>query len=146
MNSPSIQSTTYITSTYSIWSHPAGIKVLITWPYPYLDDILWGMQSGCFNFRPHNIITVIKVYRNGRPWFCLVNLNEIRVRVWKLQNRVESSARERISLCQSMGPTWGPPGSWRPQMGPMLTPWILLSGKDPRKISKDGGMRLHGMP
>ena len=25
-------------------------------------------------------------------------------------------------------PTWGPPGSCRPQMGPMLVPWILLSG------------------
>ena len=25
-----------------------------------------------------------------------------------------------------MGKTWGPPGSYRPQMGPMLAPWILL--------------------
>ena len=24
--------------------------------------------------------------------------------------------------------TWGPPGSCQPQMGPMLTPWTLLSG------------------
>ena len=28
-----------------------------------------------------------------------------------------------------MGPTWGPPGPSRPQMGPMLDPWTLLSGK-----------------
>ena len=27
-----------------------------------------------------------------------------------------------------MGPTWGPPGSCRPQMGPMLAPWTLPSG------------------
>ena len=27
-----------------------------------------------------------------------------------------------------MGPTCGPPRSCRPQMGPMLAPWILLSG------------------
>ena len=27
-----------------------------------------------------------------------------------------------------LGPTWGPPGSCRPQMGPMLAPWTLLSG------------------
>ena len=27
-----------------------------------------------------------------------------------------------------IGPTWGPPGSCRPQMGPMLAPWTLLSG------------------
>ena len=26
-----------------------------------------------------------------------------------------------------MGPTWGPPGSCRPQIDPMLTPWTLLS-------------------
>ena len=29
-----------------------------------------------------------------------------------------------------MGTTWGPPGSCRPQMGPMLAPWTLISGKD----------------
>ena len=27
-----------------------------------------------------------------------------------------------------MGPKWGPSGSCRPQMGPMLAPWTLLSG------------------
>ena len=27
-----------------------------------------------------------------------------------------------------MGPIWGPPGSYRPQMGPMLAPGSLLSG------------------
>ena len=27
-----------------------------------------------------------------------------------------------------MGPTWDPPGSYRPQMGPMLAAWTLLSG------------------
>ena len=32
-----------------------------------------------------------------------------------------------------MGPTWGPPGSCRPQMGPMLAPWTLLSGYVPQK-------------
>ena len=28
-----------------------------------------------------------------------------------------------------MGPTWSPPGSCRPQMGPMLAPWTLVSGQ-----------------
>ena len=31
-------------------------------------------------------------------------------------------------LTRFMGPTWGPPGYCRPQMGPMLVPWSLLSG------------------
>ena len=33
-----------------------------------------------------------------------------------------------------MGPTWGPPGSWQPQIGPMLAPWTLLSGMFPLKF------------
>ena len=31
-------------------------------------------------------------------------------------------------IAKFMGPTWGPSGSSRPQMGPMLAPWTLLSG------------------
>ena len=31
-------------------------------------------------------------------------------------------------IAKFMGPTWGPPGSCRPRMGPMLVPWTLLSG------------------
>ena len=31
-------------------------------------------------------------------------------------------------ISKFMGPTWGPPGSSRPQIGPMLVPWTLLSG------------------
>ena len=32
-------------------------------------------------------------------------------------------------IAKFMGPTWGPPGSRRPQMGPMLAPLTLLSGR-----------------
>ena len=31
-------------------------------------------------------------------------------------------------IAKFMGPTWGQPGSCRPQMCPMLAPWTLLSG------------------
>ena len=34
-------------------------------------------------------------------------------------------------IARFMGPTWGPPGSCRPQVGPMLAPWTLLFGLDP---------------
>ena len=33
-----------------------------------------------------------------------------------------------VQIARFMGPTWGPPGSCRPQMGPMLATWTLLSG------------------
>ena len=31
-------------------------------------------------------------------------------------------------ITRFMGPTWDPPGANRTQVGPMLAPWILLSG------------------
>ena len=31
-------------------------------------------------------------------------------------------------IARFIGSTWGPPGSCWPQVGPMLSPWILLSG------------------
>ena len=34
-------------------------------------------------------------------------------------------------IARFMGPTWGPPGSCRSQMGPILSLWALLSGIDP---------------
>ena len=34
----------------------------------------------------------------------------------------------RSHIAKFMGPIWGPSGSCRPQMGPMLAPWTLLSG------------------
>ena len=36
--------------------------------------------------------------------------------------------RMSSQIAKFMGPTWGPPGSCRPQLGPMLVPWTLLSG------------------
>ena len=36
---------------------------------------------------------------------------------------------EQTQITKFMGPTWGPPGSCRPQMGPMLAPGTLLSGE-----------------
>ena len=39
-----------------------------------------------------------------------------------------SHALSQPQIAKFMGPTRGPPGSCRPQMGPMLAPWTLLSG------------------
>ena len=45
-------------------------------------------------------------------------------------NNTETTSPEaRTSqIARIMGPTWGPPGSCRPQSGPMWAPWTLLSG------------------
>ena len=34
-----------------------------------------------------------------------------------------------IQIARFMGPTWGPPGDDRTQVGPMMAPWTLLSGE-----------------
>ena len=43
---------------------------------------------------------------------------------WKKNQYLDRTAQ----IARFMGPTWGPSGSCRPQMGPMLAPWTLLSG------------------
>ena len=49
-----------------------------------------------------------------------------------------------IQIAMFMGPTWGSPGSCRPQMDPMSAPWTLLSGQVMRRfhvfiVGQDGG-------
>ena len=41
-------------------------------------------------------------------------------------NPLLKSRRELTQITKFMGPTWGPPGFCRPQMGHMLAPWTLL--------------------
>ena len=41
---------------------------------------------------------------------------------------VEMVLRMIDLIARSMGPTWGPCGAARTQVGPMLAPWTLLSG------------------
>ena len=43
-------------------------------------------------------------------------------------------------ITRFMGPTWGPPGANRTQVGSMLAPWTLLSGY----TQKDGPHIYHG--
>ena len=41
-------------------------------------------------------------------------------------------------IARFMGPMWGPPGSCRPQMGPVLAPLTLLSGSAASRWLDDG--------
>ena len=42
---------------------------------------------------------------------------------------LQRASDNETQIARFVGPTWGPPGTCRPQMGPMLAPWTLLSGK-----------------
>ena len=47
--------------------------------------------------------------------------------------------RTVTQIAKFIGPTWGPPGSCRPQMGPMLASWTLLSGNQRHPYGVYGG-------
>ena len=46
---------------------------------------------------------------------------------WAAKQRRQTH-QNNPDIAKLMGPTWGPSGSCRTQMGPMLVPWTLLSG------------------
>ena len=84
----------------------------------------------CINFYNmyHTICTLIISYRcdHTKRVIC------VRVIYLPIFFMVASLALYRLwlppQIAKFMGPTWGPPGSCRPQMGPMLASWTLLSG------------------
>ena len=60
---------------------------------------------------------------------------------YKITNRHRTESESKASqIAKFTGPTWGPPTcrSCRPQMGPMLAPWTMLSGMLP--VSVQNGM------
>ena len=52
-------------------------------------------------------------------WCCAMNFPK--------QNNISNKVLTQIA--RFTGPTWDPPGSWRPPTGPMWDPWTLQSGK-----------------
>ena len=50
------------------------------------------------------------------------------------QTQASGEWKAATQITKFMGPAWGPPGSCRPQMGPMLAPWTLLTGYWPLSV------------
>ena len=55
----------------------------------------------------------------------MVRYDEIR---FISNHNIQTIILAHSQIARIMGSTWGPPGSCRPQIGPMLVPWTLLSG------------------
>ena len=84
-------------------------------------QLLWGetkIESLCwddtFKIKWHTLIEFQMYQFLQRGWPSTVHAKRFSV-----------SSKSRNVF---MGPTWGPSGAERTQVGPMLTPWILLSG------------------
>ena len=95
-------------------------------PWPHFTHY-FKMVSNKLNIRYHsyhntaNMASNTFTYRGKLRWF--VKYKSVLVQVIPCRHIVDTP-----QIAKFMGPTWGPPGSCRPQMGPMLAIWILLSG------------------
>ena len=80
----------------------------------------WCVRTKC-----NGAIWMLCVLSVKEALFCDIgrNFNFYKCR-YRIITCVESS---HILIAMLMGPTWGPPGTCRPQLGPMLAPWTLLS-------------------
>ena len=63
----------------------------------------------------------LQIYKPSSPIVTMVQRNPAITLIWLLSHKLPLIAR-------FMGPTWGPSGADRTQVGPMLSPWTLLSG------------------
>ena len=59
----------------------------------------------------------------------LLNEHTCQVNIILASNKdMDTQTVVNTQIAKFMGPTWGPPGTCRPQMGPILAPRTLLSG------------------
>ena len=83
--------------------HLCSLKYIIT-----TRSLCWGWWPGsCLNIKTVWMVIGPSYLYSGNPY----------------TGKTASSLIARL-----MGPTWGPPGATRTQVGPMLATWTLLSG------------------
>ena len=82
------------------------------------------MGHNCEN----NMISLCPMHFNH---VSLVNYLQSHFSIWK----VTMDSNETAQIANLMGPTWGPPGSCRPQIDPMLVPWTLLIRSIPLAVT-----------
>ena len=77
----------------------------------------WNYKSNCKAPIHENVFESVINITNGGQFLCLNVLNSS-----------YNTTTYNTQIAEFMGPTWGPSKSCRPQVGPMLAPWTLLSG------------------
>ena len=93
------------------WKKLAAIPQVISW-----DAFLW-MKKYCI---------LIRISQRFVPKAPIDNkINHHWVRWWLGGEYQTSHYLNQSQIAKFMGPTWGPSGSCRPQMGPILAPWKL---------------------
>ena len=79
-----------------------------------------------------NLLNVRDLFINplglNPAYFGAINANAMHSNVLTRQS-IPMPLIMTVQIAKFMGPTWGPAGSCRPQMDPMLAPWTLLLGR-----------------
>ena len=85
------------------------------------------------------IATTDDIFRNRGPWLGVTKPPSVNFSPQLL-------AMMKPLIARFMGPTWGPSGADRTQVGPMLGPWTLLSARDVRKRTERSKLDLTKLP
>ena len=91
--------------------------------------VIFKFCTACMKFTPAsqlrflhlNIIKLTVCLRHKSKIIYIQTLSRIFITTTIILHRITAQ------IAKFMGPTWGPPGSCRPQMGSMLAPWTFLS-------------------
>ena len=108
-------------------------------PYQFLHNTSWSILGEWFQLNvlsfiesistPNVAITYRKCrYRSHRVSpLNVINPDSI-INHWKMWQWFENAIKERTQIAVFVWPTWGPPGSCRPQVRLILALWTLLLG------------------
>ena len=83
----------------------------------------WPRLSLCWSYFGRNIFVLFTI---SYHWDATLHWNTAS---WKTIALFPAMQGDGSPDSKVHGPTRGPPGSCRPQIGPMLVPWTLLSGE-----------------
>ena len=104
------------------------VSDLATW---YNCDSLYGNEVEKIYSKDYGTVTQDSKYivsRTGWQSQFVVNTRGVDPGCGHNGDQHEIQQCNTSQIAKFMGPTWGPPGSCRPQVGPVLASWTLLSG------------------
>ena len=119
--------------TYPVTNWPWYKWYLVALFFNKAENVKYPIVTGTHTV--HNICSHIEKSWLGRMVLLTKFVNHIAF----LQLLIFPDVRSLLPLIvRFMGPTWGPSGADRTQVGPMLAPWTLLSGTLQCRPSQSG--------
>ena len=113
---------------------PALMLIGIYWIHPVHSSILASVCQWSIVYTLLCLIFWIDYFhilpKRSLTWECmlLVITCGLTYKVKVIQLWLHNRTAKISLIARFMGPTWGPSGADRTQVGPMLAPWTLLSG------------------